>query len=85
MQVIQLAFKENVDPERQNRIMDEILLWPGVEKFSRLNPDIHIPEIYNMCNLYLRDEVDPKLILNKLRLIPELKTVDIPPERRLIW
>jgi len=84
MKTIMFNFRSEVPPKDQNALLTKINNWVGISGAGHIKPDSKNPAILKMCYIYVSDDTETEVMIEKLSALSEVESASIPAERRLL-
>ena len=85
MKYLTFSFDRTEPLENQELVLKEINDWKGeVIKASRLKPDATRDELRRFCYAMINDNAETNRIIERIKKLPGVESVDEPAERRLV-
>lgn len=80
---VTFAIAEDVPPEAQQAVLDEVSAIPGVQGVERLLPDASLPELLRLAVATLQPGADPELIAAAVAALPGIAYATVPVDRTI--
>jgi hypothetical protein len=84
MRSIVFNVRPDVKQEQQASLLADVTAFPGIHKATSLRPNSKNAAVSRMCYAEVTDDADVNELVQKIRVLPEVETANLPAERRLM-
>lgn len=78
------SFRTGVAVARQDALIEQFRLWPGIQAVTRFAPDAAGSDLYRVCVVYLDPAADADALIGRLLAVPEVEQAEAPAQRTLL-
>jgi NADPH-dependent ferric siderophore reductase len=84
MRSIMFNVRPEVKGEQQTSLLADVTALPGIRKALALRPNSKNASVSRMCYAEVADDADVNELVQKIRVLPEVETANLPAERHLM-